>query len=215
MKHTKHLPRFLLLSLLCVPQLAAAQMSAGSQDAGSTFQRHLGFFFRPELGFGYMNASTSLGGVDFSVKGSGAALGLAFGGAVSEGFIVGAQVWDVVASSPTITMGSTTVSTNSSTSAGVVGYGVLLNWYMQPSNIYLAVTPSLTRLVMDDGTSSATTEWGFGLRGAVGKEWWVSDNWGVGVSGSLAFSSNKDSSASGAPTWSTVSFGIGVSATYN
>jgi hypothetical protein len=86
---------------------------------------------------------------------------------------------------------------------------------MQPSNIYLAVTPSLTRLVMDDGTSSATTEWGFGLRGAVGKEWWVSDNWGVGVSGSLAFSSNKDSSASGAPTWSTVSFGIGVSATYN
>ncbi len=170
---------------------------------------------RPELGVGYVSTSATFSGTDWSLSGAGGTFGLAIGGALSENFILGFHVWDIVASSPDLTVGGQTASTTSDTSAGVVGYGVLLNWYFMPSNIYFAVTPSITRLVVSDSSGSGNSEWGFGLRAALGKEWWVSDHWGLGVSGSLAFSSNKDSSASGAPDWSTFGFGVALSATYN
>jgi hypothetical protein len=37
------------------------------------------------------------------------------------------------------------------------------------------------------------------MRGAVGKEWWAGDHWGLGVVGHLSLSFNKDS-GSGSPT---------------
>ena len=46
---------------------------------------------------------------------------------------------------------------------------------------------------------SGDTDWGFGMRGAVGKEWWAGDHWGLGVVGHLSLSFNKDS-GSGSPT---------------
>jgi hypothetical protein len=217
MHSTGRLLRIALLSAVLAPGLGVAQAPQSAPFADSTIQRHFGFFFRPELGFGYTNSGASSGGVDFTVKGGGASLALALGGAVTENFIIGGQVWDVVASSPTVEVssGSTSVSgSDADTSAGLVGYGLLLNWYL-PSNFYVAITPSFTRLVADNGSSSSTSEWGFGVRGAFGKEWWVSNHWGLGVAGSLAVSGNKDSSASNAPTWTTVAFGIGFSATYN
>ena len=208
------------LALLClaalVPLSAAAQAAPAPASADPTYQRHRGFFIRPELGLGYFGASASSGGIDLSVKGGGANFGLAIGGAVSEDFILAGQVWDYVASSPTVTIKSngSELSGTADGSAGLVGYGLLLNWYFMPSNLYAAVTPSFTRLVASNGTSSSTSEWGFGVRGAFGKEWWVSDHWGLGLAGSLALSSNKDS-GSGSPTWGSWALGLSFSATYN
>jgi len=50
---------------------------------------------------------------------------------------------------------------------------------------------------------------------AVGKEWWVSDNWALGLNGQFAFSSNDDSEEAGAPNWDTIWFGAAFSATFN
>lgn len=200
----RHLATLLLLVL--------APLTAAAQEP----QRHTGFFIRPELGFGYFAAGASQNGLDLSITGSGPGLALAIGGAVSENFIIGGQVWDYIASKPTVTLkgGGLDLSATADADAGLVGYGVFLNWYFMPSNMYLAVTPSLTRLVSTDGTDTATSDWGFGVRGAFGKEWWVSDNWGLGLAASLALSSNKDSGA-GAPTIGTFCIGLSFSATYN
>jgi hypothetical protein len=222
--------RIILALLVAMPLAAAAQESAphhmppappqqyqpGPQQAGYGARRHDGFFIRPELGVGYVSTKGTQDGVTLKVSGSGATLGLAIGGAVTENFILAAQVWDIVASSPDaeVSGGGLSASGSVDGTSAVVGYGVLLNWYLQ-NNVYLAVTPSLTRLVLEDGSSTGTSEWGVGLRGAVGKEWWVSNNWGLGLAASLAFSSNKDSSASNAPTLRTTGFGLTFSATYN
>ena len=209
---SKHLSRLVLLAAL-LPLYAAAQERAAPEQPA---HRHLGFFIRPELGFGGFASAASQDGVDYSISGGGGAFALAIGGAVSEDFIVGGQVWDVIASKPdwTIKSGGTEVKGTSSSDAGLVGYGVLLNWYLQPSNVYLAVTPSLTRLVSTQGTTTTTSDWGFGIRGAVGKEWWVADHWGIGVAASIGLSSNKDG-GSGAPTWGSAAFAVTCSATYN
>jgi hypothetical protein len=210
-----HLFRILLLTALLTPALAAAQPVPQSDMMGDpTYQRHFGFFFRPEFGFGYVSSSASAGGIDYATKGGGASLALAIGGAVSENFIIGAQAWDIVAISPTVELGGMSASTSSDTSSGVVGYGLLLNWYL-PGNTYLALTPSLTRLTLSDNGKDFVSEWGFGLRAVFGKEWWVSNHWGLGLAGGLGFSSNKDSAEAGAPTWKTFGFSVNLSATYN
>jgi hypothetical protein len=209
----------LLVAALC-PLAALAQEAQAAPPAAlvdPTIHRHKGFFIRPELGFGYFGASASQGGVTLKVSGGGAALGLAIGGAVSEDFIVAGQVWDYVVSEPTVSMsggGFDFSGTATDGSAGLVGYGVLLNWYFMPGNWYAAVTPSLTRIVTSDGTSDFTSEWGFGVRGAFGKEWWVSDHWGLGLAASLALSSNKDAGTD-PPTFTTFCAGLTFSATYN
>jgi len=224
-----------LLALLTVLPLAAAAQDYGNDApqppppayypqgpqagfADPTIHRHLGFFIRPEVGLGYAYMTSSSGGVDMTVKGGGGAFGIAVGGAMSENFILGFQAWDVVAMSPTVEMsgGGTTLSgsTSSDTTAGIVGYGLLLNWYT-PGNTYVAVTPSLTRLALSTTSGNANSEWGFGVRAALGKEWWVSNHWGLGLGAALALSSNKDSGGSGAPTFTSLGFSVNFSATFN
>lgn len=183
---------------------------------GYASQRHLGFFIRPELGVGYVSSKASEGGATLKISGSGATLGLAVGGAVSENFIVGGHVWEIIASSPEVeaSAGGLSASGTADGTSALVGYGLLLNWYFMPSNAYLALTPSLTRLVAENDGSTGRSEWGVGLRAAVGKEWWVSNSWGLGLAASLAVSSNEDAGP-GAPTFTSTGFGLTFSATYN
>jgi hypothetical protein len=152
-----------------------------------------------------------------AIKGGGVSFALSAGSAISESFILGAQVWDVIAASPTVELSSGTTTASGSaanSSAGLVGFGALLNWYF-PSDVYIALTPSLTRLTASNGSTSGNSDWGFGLRAALGKEWWVSDHWSLGASAGIAYSSNKDSGDAGAPTWSTFAFNVGLSSTFN
>ena len=54
-----------------------------------------------------------------------------------------------------------------------------------PTNVYLAGSIALASgtLISDWGTTELNA--GYGINVAVGKEWWVSDNWGIGVAGQL------------------------------
>jgi hypothetical protein len=62
--------------------------------------------------------------------------------------------------------------------------------------------------------SDASTNWGFGARAALGKEWWVSDHWGLGLVGHLSMSFNQDQGTN-PPTWTSWAFTAAFSATYN
>jgi hypothetical protein len=216
MKQLRHLSRCALLSFVLVPCLAVARAAPEpSPEVGSksTAKRHVGFFLRPELGYGRLDSGDDANGQENSVEGHGASVGVAVGGAVFENFIIGGQVWGLLAPSPTVTLPSTSVSTSRDTSASLLGFGLFLNWYFRGGE-FVAVTPSLTRLTYEYTASSTVSDWGFGLRVNVGKEWWVSDHWGLGFSGGLTVTENE---VSGIPqgTWATLGFNFGLSATYN
>jgi hypothetical protein len=49
----------------------------------------------------------------------------------------------------------------------------------------------------------------------IGKEWWVSDNWGLGIAGQFFAGRMNDSEAPGAPTWETTAAALVFSATCN
>lgn len=216
MKRLGHRSWRVLLTFVLAPCLGLAQPTPepAPQVAGSSSaRRHVGFFLRPEVGSGRLDSGDDPDGQEDGVVGYGGSLGLAAGGAVFENLLVGGQAWGVYAPSPTVRIPSAAVATSRDTSASLLGVGVLLNWYFRDGS-FVAVTPSLTRLAFEHAGASTTSAWGFGVRVNVGKEWWVSDRWGLGFSGGLTVTENRVSRPPKG-TWATLAFNFGLSATYD
>jgi hypothetical protein len=183
-----------------------------SAAALDTRHRHLGGFVRPDLGFGYVYMSASSNGTDASIKGLAGSFGVAAGGALSENSILAFHFWDVVATNPTVTVGGFAPS-NADATLTIIAFGPEYTRYFG-DNLYFSITPSLSRATLSTGGNSSDTNWGFGLRAGLGKEWWVSDHWALGAVGHLTFSANQDS-GSNPPTWTGWGGTVAFSATYN
>jgi hypothetical protein len=186
--------------------------TAAPGDLLGTAHRHVGAFFRPDLGAGYIAMSASQNGVDAQISGVAGTFGIAVGGAVSENTILAFHLWDAVATNPTLSLGGVSTN-NANATVTLIAFGPELSIY-SANNLYFSVTPSLTRAAFAAGGTSSDTNWGYGLRAAVGKEWWVSENWGLGVAGHLSLTVNDDSGPNG-PTWTGWGATVAFSATYN
>jgi len=193
------------------PQSPTPVPGSSATQIHETRHRHLGGFIRPDLGFGYLNTNASQGGINASVSGFAGTFGFAAGSALSENSILAFHFWDVVVKDPSVSVGGSTGTSNGSISLFALGpeYTVY-----SKENYYFSISPSLSRLSTESSGSSGDTNWGFALRTAVGKEWWVSDHWGLGVASHFSMSFNEDS-GSNPPTWSTFAFTVAFSATYN
>jgi hypothetical protein len=56
-----------------------------------------------------------------------------------------------------------------------------------PQNAYVSATLAVTRQSLKLNGTQSDTDTGFGGQLAAGKEWWVSDHWGLGVAGKFTF----------------------------
>jgi hypothetical protein len=75
-------------------------------------------------------------------------------------------------------------------------YGIGVTYYFMPSNIFVnatigaaqfGVTVNKDNSINSDKTYYLIDKTGFGFRFKGGKEWWVSKNWGLGVSGFFGY----------------------------
>jgi hypothetical protein len=201
------------------PMNPATQSVTGARPMSllgdNTINRHFGFFIRPDLGFGYLSSSESTGVGDVTISGVAGVAGLSIGGAVAENLIFGAHIFDAVTSNPTVSAGGTSAST-SNASLTMIGIGPELTYYFMPNNVYLSGTVALTRMTFNSNGNDASTDWGLGSRVTLGKEWWVSNHWGLGLSGHVSYSANNDPAANGSGNlMSSWAFGAAFSATYN
>jgi opacity protein-like surface antigen len=194
-------------AVLCAGGRAAAQ--APYPQYGAAF-RHQGFYLNLDLGLGYLGSSAS--STDEKLSGGAGSFAIAIGGAVQENLILAGQLWAYSVPDPTYTVGGQSV-TASGVTLGLTGLGVDLVYYVMPTNLYFSIAPSFTWLSEEIGGVTVSTETGVGVRLAVGKEWWVSERWGVGVDGNMVLASNKEKG--GGPTWGSFAIGVAFSATYN
>jgi len=197
-------PAVLLLTMLPCAALAQGDQAPGQVE--STTHRHLGFFFRADIGVGYVHSSSSWSdGPQPPVSGVGVPLGLAVGGAISEDWILAGEVWGLAGQNA------------DAQGKGLLAYGYALAvvHYFMPANVYLSASPGITRLVfvtnITTGATSVNSDWGPGVKLALGKEWWVGDHWGLGIAAEIFLTFNKDG---GAPR-TTVAPGLTFSATFN
>jgi hypothetical protein len=171
---------------------------------------------RPDIGLGAMatfqsNASPTEG--DVTLSGGAGMFGVIVGYAVSENLILGLHVFDTFESNPNVSFSSGLSGGTSNTSISLFGIGPSMTYYW-PSNYYLTATVHLSRLsiTVDGADTNANT--GFGARMVVGREWWISDHWGLGLNGQVGYANNGDPNPNGSSLHSFVA-GLMFSATYN
>jgi hypothetical protein len=200
----------LVLWLLTVPLVSLAQASGPAPAPESTVHRHLGFYLHLDIGVGYLSSSPSQPSGASSVSGAALPFSIVIGGAVAEDWILAGDLWAAAGPSPS-------GSSWGNTAFGGLGFNV--THYFMPANVYISLTPSFTSLVFDTNqgyqnfADRAAT--GFGVKVAVGKEWWVSDHWGLGVAAQGYFAANKGNGIAAGTNWTTWGGGFVFSATYN
>ncbi len=178
-------------------EVATATPRAARGDV--TVHRHLAFYLRPSLDLGFM--SSSAGGR--TISGAGIALDVSLGGAVVENVILAGHVW------------SGGIFSSAGNKQVLVNMGPEITWYSMPLNIYVSATPAIAQLSLySRGTEISETDFGFGANLAAGREWWVSDHWGLGVAVQGVFARTPEKAPSTAQ-WTTWGATLAMSATYN
>jgi hypothetical protein len=184
---------------------------------------HDGFYLRLHLGPDYTAMSSGpaavIGGSSMEVSGPGVGFGVAVGGALTTDFVLYGTMVISSASNPTVKIDGMSLGSGSG-DMDLVGLGGGAAYYIEPTNLYVAGSILLANLQITDsnGKKIGESDSGLGLEGLVGKEWWVSDQWGLGVAAQVLWARMKDKDTFGMgnpPTLNAHAFSLLFSATYN
>jgi hypothetical protein len=191
--------------------LLTASVASAQRDEGR--HTHDGFFLRLQLGGGYSYADAV--SADLRLKGGAAGLNAEIGGALTRNFILYGKLSGSSAPGPDIESGDLLIrGDDEGVSLNISSVGVGVSYYIMPANFYLSGGLSFTQLSISvDGEKVGETDPGGGLHLGLGKEWWVSDNWGLGVGAELLLGRIRSKDTD--DDWNTTSFMVMFSATYN
>jgi hypothetical protein len=164
-------------------------------------------------GFGGGGTSISNDIDELEFSGSQGEFTFAIGGVVTENLAIHGTLFGFSMVDPTVEFNGTELGeANGSMTMSAVGAGV--TWWAMPANFYLSGSVGFGTLTADpDGSSAASSDTGFAMELALGKEWFVSDSWGLGIGGGLSFHSIPDGDLP--ENWSGVSLSLRFTATYN
>ncbi len=183
--------------------------------------RHTGFHVHGELGLAFMGASASSLGSTLEAAGVSTVASLRVGGAVVENLIIAGELWTVRAPSTNWRLDGEAVTPRGDVSATLSGIGFNVTYYLMPANVFFSVTPSVGVLAFDntDERTGARTKTGFSARAAIGKEWWVARQFGIGVAANGFLGINGDEgetdTARSTFNWTTLGAGASFTGSYN
>ena len=200
----------------------AGEQAATPNEIKKEVKKHDGFLIRLALGFGYATSSTSAdvgsGKQDLAVKGGAMLVSVALGGAVVENMIIQGEIFGGNLFSTAISIDNKNVDTSSKTSESIFGIGPGLTYYIMPINVYLSASLGIGSLEMEFKGTKFETKTGIATNLKIGKEWWLSNNWGLGLGGQFYFFSVPARSSEETRkkvVWSTLGGGVVFSATKN
>ncbi len=169
-----------ILTALFVLIFAAAAPSSLFAAA----ETHDGFYFNMQLGAGEdQTREKNSGEDDVTYTGLSYVGKFKIGGAPADNFIIYGVLNLFDQENPDVKYGSQTVD---STIAYVTytEFGLGMCYYFMPeNNVYFSADLAATQALFsyDDNTPDSSSKTGYSLALSLGKEWWISDNWGVGV----------------------------------
>lgn len=217
------MPKVSRLFVLCASVLVAEGVAlaqnapppgpapAATMTVPRGFHMHDGFFLRFTPGFGGAASGASQGGTDVTISGGGFAGAAAIGTAINPNLVLCAETTLISTSDPTVEVNGD--STEVAGAEYLVQYlGIGASYYL-PTNVYLhgGIGALWMGLKGPDDAEIDWTDAGFALKGAIGKEWWASDNWGLGVAAALLIGSVTEEDVD----WTTAIVSFNFSATYN
>jgi hypothetical protein len=210
-------------AVMAVVGPSAPACSAGPSYPASDYQpelpprgvhTHDGGYMRWGVGASYLHAGYRNQGTQVTISGWGMGMNMAFGMAVARNLILFGELAGSTAWGPT----KTGISSDA-TNANMISIGPGLVYYVEPMNLYLSGALAFAFFSLTNpGAEPAgrqTEVGGAGFAGSllVGKEWWISDNWGIGLAAMLHAGSLKVKDVDARMT--AVGGSLLLSATYN
>ncbi|MCE9672217.1 hypothetical protein LY474_30870 [Myxococcus stipitatus] len=199
--------------LFAVVLLTAPAAFAREGDPG--VHTHDGFYLRGQFGLGYTRAEAA--DVDLAIKGISGSLDLEVGYAVFTNFIIYGKLFGSSVTNPDLEIDGDTIEgeAGDDVSSNYMGIGAGVTYYFMPANFYITGALVVNELsITEDGDNVAETDAGVGIHLGIGKEWWVSDNWGIGIGAEVALGRIRSDSNDG-DDWNVAHFGLLFTATYN
>jgi hypothetical protein len=182
---------------------------------------HDGGYLRLQLGGGWSGLTGTAGGHTVTYDGGGVAFSAAFGYSFTQHLVLYSEIFIAGPGTATVKMDGMSIDTGSSMlNADVSGVGLGAAYYFGP-NVFAAASllAASVEVVDSDENTLASSNSGLGLELLFGKEWWVSDNWGLGFCAQAIFASmkgkNSDPILNQVPSWHTTALSLLFSATYN
>ena len=95
------------------------------------------------------------------------------------------------------------------------GFGGGIVYYFMPANVYISGVLATTQFEASDADSKTTysSDYGIGFEGMIGKEFWVSDHWGLGAALEFIGASSMKDKDNTNFSWSAGAFNLLFSAT--
>ena len=188
-------------------------------DKAPGAETHDGFFLRMSAGLGGSNITAEPeNGGDREISGAGGSFELSIGGALTENVILHGTLAGAGIGEPNFHgNGDAFQGEYDDVSLGFVGIGA--TYYIMPANVYISSSIGASSISLEGNDQDRDREMddnGVGLILQVGKEWWVSDNWGIGVAAQTHLGGLQvDDAAAGEVEWGYFNYGLLFSATYN
>ena len=183
--------------------------------AGKAARKHDGFFLRLSSGLGYASTEIEDPSNRLEFNGGTGDANIAIGGMLAPNLALHGTLLGWFLDDPDVEgfdpSGSFSGEVPGDITMTAIGIGV--TYYFMPTNLYLSGTLGLGELEFDVAGVTGDTDRGLILEGTLGKEWWVSSNWGLGLAGALALHSFGDDGSD--ESWSGPSFALRFSATFN
>lgn len=176
----------LLLAIAAVISLSSFMLGQ------SGVHQHDGFYLRMLYGFGYAElVEKDVLGSDMTYSGESGALRIQIGGTVYENLILYGEFGGVMQFDPELEWMGQSVSTSDVT-VSVFDFGGGVTYYLMPSNFYFSLSLHTSQATIEAEGETGDSEYGFGFNAMIGKEWWVGDQWALGVSAYGYYSTMKD-----------------------
>lgn len=175
---------------------------------------HDGFYLSGHFGVGYLHASNSRE----RASGDGTSLGIAMGAIVVPNLAVYGTLFGVSVADPGFRFEGGSTATLRGATASLGGLGVGATYYLMPLNLYFSAAIAATTFELEDVEVDKVRlpdrqSSGVGLNALIGKEWWVSEDWGLGMAGQLLWARMKEDAFP--ERWTGLGFSLLFSATYN
>jgi len=185
---------------------------------GQSLTKHLhdGFFMRFLVGPSSSTQKYDGTSNDMEVKGVSASFNFQVGSTIADNLVAYGEIGGFTITNPDIEISGKTYDTED-TKASSFGFGGGLTYYFMPINIFITGSLQAAKVNIEykkgNTTYKGETDIGIGAFAGVGKEWWISDDWGLGAAVFFSYSNVPDKGSSNITIAST-SFGVAFSATF-
>jgi hypothetical protein len=157
--------------------------------AGETVHAHDGWFLRLAAGGGFARSAVKGGDVNNEnvTMGGGVAWSGSAGYTLAPNVVVHLDSFGITLVEPPAYVDGVKEQTNGTYSLAAVGAG--MTYYFMPSNLFVSAAAGLGVLRAKFArVATLETEAGFAANVLFGKEWWMSDDWAIGVTAQAMYS---------------------------